>query len=288
MSNQQQFNPQHFIISGDNKQEKVSLTTSEGSHAEIYLHGAQLISWIPARGEERLFLSRSSNFGPLASIRGGVPVIFPQFCDEGPLLKHGFARRMDWTLKTVEQTASFINASFELSHTPKTLSIWPFNFLARLSFHLSNQQIKIMLTVTNSDTKPFSFTGALHTYFQIADIHETSINGLKNCTYFESVDRKHDRKQTEETLHFQKQIDRFYMGVDQPLTLCERQRHLTVDMSGFKDVVVWNPWIEQGAEMADLEKEGYLHFVCVEAALIEKPVLLAPAESWNGSQTLTA
>ena len=67
--------------------EKVVLRSRDGALAEVYLHGAHVTSWRPAgTREERLFLSERSEFRGGAAIRGGIPVIFPQFAAEGPLL----------------------------------------------------------------------------------------------------------------------------------------------------------------------------------------------------------
>ena len=59
---------------------KIVLEAPDGARAELYLHGAHVTAWTPAgAGDERLFLSAASEFRADAAIRGGVPVIFPQF-----------------------------------------------------------------------------------------------------------------------------------------------------------------------------------------------------------------
>src|SRR5512146_3353582 len=83
------------LSAGRNNLPKVILHGPDGAQAEVYLHGAQVTSWKAADGLERLFLSERSDFLPGSAIRGGVPVIFPQFNELGPLIKHGFARRME-------------------------------------------------------------------------------------------------------------------------------------------------------------------------------------------------
>ena len=59
---------------------------------------------------------------------------------------------------------------------------------------------------------------------------------------------------------------------------------LDMRQHGFCDAVVWNPGPE--ADIPDLPADGYCHFVCVESALIERPLLLAGGEHWHGSQCL--
>ena len=48
---------------------RLLLTAVDGARAELYLHGAQVTSWIPAHeGSDRLFLSASAQFrvrGPI-------------------------------------------------------------------------------------------------------------------------------------------------------------------------------------------------------------------------------
>ncbi len=265
----------------------IVLTARDGARATVYLHGAHLASWIPAGAKEQLFLSSTSAFGPDASIRGGVPVIFPQFCNEGPFLKHGFARRIDWEFGGVQQKEQGLVARFELKHNLKSLALWPFPFMLTLEVELGGPRLKVGLHVHNSGPTAFNFTGALHSYFKVNDIHNISVDGFKNCRYYESFDRQNGHVQQDQTLQFNGQIDRFYMGLSNALSLIEPNHHLDIQMHGFRDAVVWNPWIKQGAELADLEADGYLHMLCIEAALIEKAVTLAPAESWNGFQQFT-
>ncbi len=86
------------LIPGVNGLPKVVVPNPDSTQAEVYLHGAHVTSWIPAGDEEQLYLSTASEFRDGAAIRGGVPVVFPQFSTWGPLPKHGFARDQAWKL----------------------------------------------------------------------------------------------------------------------------------------------------------------------------------------------
>lgn len=48
------------------------------------------------------------------------------------------------------------------------------------------------------------------------------------------------------------------------------------------DVVVWNPGAEKQKAMADLS--DWKTFVCVESAVVQKPISVAPGGSWSASQ----
>ena len=86
---------------------KLVLVAADGARAEIYLHGAHVTSWVPAGArDDRLFLSATSRFGEGEAIRGGVPVCFPQFADQGALAPHGFVRTTAWTLVRAERQAT--------------------------------------------------------------------------------------------------------------------------------------------------------------------------------------
>src|SRR5204863_9262286 len=76
--------------------ERVETAAADGARAAAFTHGAQVTSSKTVGGDERLFLSERSAFAADAAIRGGGPVIFPQFGAMGPLPKHGFARVVEW------------------------------------------------------------------------------------------------------------------------------------------------------------------------------------------------
>ncbi len=278
--------PPYTVASGQNGMQKVILSAAGGAQAEIYLHGAHLTSWIPAGGEERLFLSHKAQYGPGSSIRGGVPVIFPQFAEQGPLPKHGFARRMDWDFLDGEKGPGTVSVAFLLRDSPETLRIWPHAFLAGLLVTLGGNEIEINLTITNTDVAPFTFTAALHTYLKVTEIRDVYLDGLGGHRYLDTTDGGAEKNQEDRYLLFEEETDRIYPDIPGSLYLHERNLHLKIQSEGLRDVVVWNPWMEGGAALADLEARGYRSMLCVESAAVCHPITLDSGQSWNGIQRL--
>jgi glucose-6-phosphate 1-epimerase len=272
----------HPFTPGINDLPKVILSSPDGARAEVYLHGAHVTSWIPAGDEERLYLSGASDFRDGAAIRGGVPVVFPQFSSQGPLPKHGFARNQTWDLISVGDGS----ARFQLRDSEATRAIWPHAFLAELTVSVRVQMLVMELAITNRGEEPFDFTAALHTYLRVNDLAATQIESLGGLKYFDAV-LKQEAVQTEDVLTFPGEIDRVYFDATK-IGVRDGQRVLDVQNVGFPDGVVWNPGAELAAKLGDLDPDGYRHFVCVEAAIFREPITLEPYQTWHGVQLLTS
>jgi len=274
------------LTSGLGDLPKAILRADDGAQAEIYLHGGHVTSWRPASTQtEQLFLSNKSEFRPGAAIRGGVPVIFPQFSMQGPLPRHGFARTATWTFSGTEQNETgHVTAKFQLSDSEATRAIWPHGFLAELAVTVGGDELTLAFSVTNNDEKPFSFSAALHTYLQIADIETTHIENLQGVRYQEG---NQNYVASESAVRFQGEVDRIYFNAPRSLHIHTQPQAIEVQLVDFPDAVIWNPGAVKGAALADMEADGYRHMVCVEAAVIGQPVQLAPQERWQGSQRIT-
>jgi len=249
--------------------------------ALVALHGAQLLSWIPADGRERLFLGERAQFAPGSAIRGGVPVIFPQFAERGNLRKHGFARLLRWAFEGIADDA----AVFELHDGPDTTE-WPHPFVCRLSVGLTASRLAVALDVENRGDAPFDFTAALHTYLRVDDLARASLEGLQGCDYEDSANGGTLHRQHDYAVVFDGEVDRIYNDVVAPLALVDGERRLDIEHEGFGDAIVWNPGEHLAARIGDLAPGEHARFVCVEAGQVMAPVLLAPGERWRGSQVL--
>jgi glucose-6-phosphate 1-epimerase len=278
-----------FVAAGKNHLPEAILACQDGARAEVYLHGAQVTSWIPSIGGERLFLSPKAIFSSGASIRGGVPVIFPQFGTFGPLQKHGFARFMDWELLSAEKTPDRTSAVFQLFDRESSRRLWNHPFQCQLSVEIGGASLSVALAVTNTGSEPFEFTAALHSYLRVDDIRATVIKGLGGLPYLDTVGGETQRVQEQPDLNFTGEVDRVFFNAPAQVSVRgSAKKLLDVSMRGFSDIVVWNPGPELCATLKDMEPDGYLRMLCVEAAVIGQPVHLDPFESWSGSQTLTA
>jgi glucose-6-phosphate 1-epimerase len=160
----------------------ISLSHSSGSRATIHRYGAHVTSWIDATGRERLYLSRRAHFGGGKSIRGGIPIVFPQLADTGPLPNHGFLRTREWDLASLEAST----ATLVTTDDAATRALWPHRFQAKLHVAL-NEALAVELSVTNTDRWPFTFTAAFHTYFAVDDIRFANVVGLSGSAYHDKL-----------------------------------------------------------------------------------------------------
>ena len=268
-------------------QPAVALRAPDGASAVVLLHGGQVVSWQPAGGAERLFLSERSRFGPGASVRGGVPVIFPQFNERGALPRHGFARTRPWQLARAETGADDALAVLHLTDDEATRALWPHRFALELTVCVRGDRLDVELAVSNTGESTFDFMAALHTYLRVAEVEAARLTGLHGCRY-EDFTSGTTHLDEADAVRVDREIDRIYTGAGGPLALAEAQRQLRIEAANFPEVVVWNPWQEKAAAMADLQAADFRRFLCVEAALIGEPVRLAAAEQWWGRQTLIA
>lgn len=262
---------------------EVQLKSPDGASARISPYGAHLLSWMPASGDEQLFLSPKAEFRSGAAIRGGVPVIFPQFSGMGELPKHGFARTQLWEVAR----ANADSAVFWLSENETTRQLWPHRFLVEYTVRIGGNRLEMTLSVTNIDLTPFAFTAALHTYLRVEDVRRAEVAGLSGLVYRDSANGEQEAREESERVTFPGEVDRIYLGAPATLQLADEKRTLAISSDGFTEAVVWNPGAEKGAKLADLELDGYLRFVCVEAAAVARPIQLEPGGIWRGMQTLS-
>lgn len=270
--------------------EALHLRAPDGASAIVTLHGAHVVSWRPAArrgrpGAEQLFLSRRALFADGQPIRGGVPVVFPQFADRGSLPQHGLVRTRAWQLASAGLEGDEAVVRLLRTDDALTRAAWPHAFQAGLELRVGARSLVMRLHARNPDRQPFRFTAALHTYLRIDSLHDARVHGLEGRPYWDKV-RNADLHQPRQALAIEGEVDRVYAAAPTPLRLRDGARTLELHQQGFADTVVWNPGPARCARLADMEPEGYRRMLCIEAARIGDPVTLNPGESWHGSQRL--
>ena len=269
------------------EQPALALSLPSGDRAVVALHGAHLLSWTTADGVERVYLSPAALFDGQSAIRGGVPVCWPQFNQRGPLPKHGFARNLPWAAAPAGPETKPGDLTLVLRDDDTTRALWPHAFDLRLTISLTPGSLRLTLSVLNTDSAPWSFAAALHSYLHVDDIADVRLEGLQSAKRWDSV-RNERHVEMAESLHFDAEFDSVYGAPAAPLKLVQPSGTLQIAQSAScTETVVWNPGAALSQKMVDLPDDGYRHMLCVEAARIDENVLLAPGAQWLGWQQLT-
>jgi glucose-6-phosphate 1-epimerase len=251
----------------------VHISAADGARAIVTLYGAHLVSWNGSDGRERIFCSAKSALDGSRAIRGGVPVIFPQFNERGAGMRHGFARVSDWALADSGTDGEAAWALFALEPhdlAPERAQAWPHDFVLQLRVTVGADKLAMALEVHNRGTAAFAFSSALHTYHLVDQVADVRIDGVQDGP-----------------LAIGDMLDEIYYGIDGPITLRSAAGATQLEQQGFTDAVVWNPGAANAAAMVDLEDGEYRRFVCIEPAVIE-PVTLEGGASWRGDYRITA
>jgi glucose-6-phosphate 1-epimerase len=264
----------------------LQLSTRGKASAVLSLYGGQLLSWVPAGGRERLYLSETAVYDQRTPIRGGVPVCFPQFAERGALPRHGFARTAQWTVTEQRAGDDYALATLCLTDNAATRALWPHAFELELTVAIEGGRLDLELEVRNTGHAPFAFTAALHTYLRVSEVEDCRLEGLYGFDYTDCAQGATRRRESGDALVIEGETDRIYHDVQRPLLLRGRDPALGINADGFPDVVVWNPWETTIGRFADMQPADFRRMLCVEAAAAHQRVELGAGESWFGRQSL--
>ncbi|KAL2885840.1 Glucose-6-phosphate 1-epimerase [Ceratocystis lukuohia] len=293
--------PQPVVnITHDNT--RVSAVLPTGESVEVLLHGATVISWKDATHKEKLWLSEGAKLDGSKAVRGGIPLVFPVFGtrpdhkETSKLPQHGFARTSAWDYlgkSTSETEGSSVKLDFGLSSESipaASKALWPYTFGLIYSVTLNRESLTTSLVITNEGGEAFDCQMLLHTYLRVDDIDKTDITGLEGAEFIDKIDPPPTQTQAG-AVTIAKEVDRVYTpvgGPSTPIIVNEAgEESFRIVRDKLPDVVVWNPWTDKAAGMADFEpKTGFRSMLCVEAGSVREWTRLEAGDVFEGSQTI--
>ena len=234
--------------------------------------GAQILSSNFIKGKNIFYKSPINVFGK--TIRGGIPVLFPQFSNNGNLRKHGFVRDIVWELMYEFQDEKQSIIEYDCNINDDDYAEWPYNTKLSLFYEMAKNVLTIKLIVINTDNKPFEFSGGLHPYFAINSREIITINGLEGCIFKDSF------PDIPFCLNSNTLVERLY-ETNNSVKFFNGENWLTLKCAGFDNWMIWNPGEEGAKTIKDLPNDDWTKFICIEP-IISKPKILEPGELFIG------
>jgi glucose-6-phosphate 1-epimerase len=196
----------------------------------------------------------------------------------GEIQQHGFARNVNWTLKSSTDTTAVL----EMAPSDYTKEMWDKEFLCTFSVSLDADQLNTKMLVENKGEESFDFQAALHSYFTCSSLENLEITGsFEGKEFLNKLAGDGGEMQTEErsTITITEEYDRVYTGVNDPVLKDSGfgKSLAVLNTAGYADTVIWNPYGNEGM--------GYNNFVCVESVKFD-PVSLEGGSSWEGDMSL--
>ena len=269
-----------------------TLQLTHGSAKEtsctVHLFGATVTSW-RVHGLENLFVSSKAKLDGTKAIRGGIPVCFPAFGPWALGPQHGFARNSSkWRpLEDVNVINDKGDVRLRLVLDDGEIFWKDVDFELVYSITLTSRTLDLDVLVRNkAEKEPLKFTFALHTYYNVADVTECKIDGLKGVTFTDKTRDGEKSVEGREVVAVKEFTDRVYAKAADVITLKGLgpggKRGVRLSKSGLADWVVWNPWAENAAKMSDFgDGDEFKRMICVEAAQTSTEVVVEAGGEWR-------
>lgn len=254
--------------------------------AEVYLLGATVTHFQP-HGQARpvLFVSSQSNFKPDKAIRGGIPVCWPWFGphpSDGSKPQHGLVRAREWTLASVTAVdPETTQLRFEIDAGDGSGASAVYTVTVGRTLQLSLKSL-------NRGDAPVRLEEALHTYFTVGDSRQVTIDGLAQTEFIDKTAGGQRKRQGDEPISFAGETDRVYLNTQSACVLVDPvlKRTITVNKTGSKSTVVWNPWVEKSKALADFGDDEWQQMCCIETANAADNALTLPPKTGEHEVTV--
>ena len=254
--------------------------------AKISLYGGQILSYRPHDApHELMFLSQKALYQKGKAIRGGAPLCWPWFGadpENQGRPAHGFARTRLWQLLSTQSLSDdTTRVVLGLNDSPDTLTLWPHRFALKLEIVIG-KTLKLTLSTHNLSEQPMSISQAIHSYLAVGDIAQTQVVGLEQRRYIDKSKAGQNTLRTQDgSIQVEQEVDRIYLNSPSEVQIHDHawQRRIQIRSTGSESTVVWNPWIEIAAQMADLNNDDYQRFICVETTNVADNTIKIAAQA---------
>lgn len=268
----------------------LSVETAAG-RGQICFNGGHVLAWTPAGADPVLWTSASSRFAAGSPIRGGVPLVWPFFgqgADGTRTPQHGFARISEWDLREATVSPSgraTITLGLTTDRVPAELRGGVPDDVELLMQVTMGSSLELRLIVQAGEV-PVDFEEGLHTYFTVGDVRRVRVTGLDQAAYEDRVSGQGFTQHGDIT--FTGETDRIYESTDTVRIVDPvLGRTIQISKAGSAQSVVWNPWIDKSAAMADFGDDEWTGMVCVEAVNVRDAAIhLEPHQRWLLAQTI--
>eukprot|EP00592_Proboscia_alata_P001487 CAMPEP_0194367062 /NCGR_PEP_ID=MMETSP0174-20130528/15169_1 /TAXON_ID=216777 /ORGANISM="Proboscia alata, Strain PI-D3" /LENGTH=336 /DNA_ID=CAMNT_0039142629 /DNA_START=28 /DNA_END=1038 /DNA_ORIENTATION=- len=292
--------------------------TSSGANATIYPFGATVTSYKTCSGRELLFVSRTAKLDGSKAIRGGIPLVFPQFGrPDQSMPQHGFLRCNLWKVESTYEEGDDACSCVDLSLSLKDVVAarggeWNVgterDCTVTLTVKVYPSSFTTTMTVVNSGGVAFPYQALFHTYYAISG--QSALNGevcnVKGLAGYEYLDQLTAKShvQNDEPITIGGEVDRIYShptqtdidvvistGVGTSVAL--KSSAFVTKLNGDNvvapvGVVVWNPFIEKAKSMGDFDDEQYKEMICVEPGMLKDVPIVEKGDQFHFSQTITS
>jgi len=183
---------------------KVTLTHPSGAYAEVYLKGANIVSWTLASGGEVFYVEEGASFKKHAPLDGGNPICFPQFGRGGerPGSVHkaypkmpadGIASQMEWRLSesgkyVADDGTSCPFVVLETTDDDASRAVFPHAFKLSMEISLEYTSLNIKTTVYNTGPNMFEYALGYKAHVAVTDTKEGDVYyvGLNDCVVLDN------------------------------------------------------------------------------------------------------